>query len=288
MAKQNINGLSVINNALSDVTKNLPEMIKVGDKEVTDKALIVMNAKATLLLTARKISDKAMCLECARLTLEEVKKYGFSSVLTFVGKMFELDLTSGQITDYIRVGKIFGDRTRNGYHWKKGIAEAVTMTNLRDVLGLVFEDCPDKESKDVNKLSDTDLDKLFNRFMEKYPDCPLQASNKTLREWKSNLKKSQTEDANIIKGTATEIDGNGTPDNAPEKLVKASDKAIELIENIQISVMALMNMYSENDSIGDICLDIKNKLDSIEFPADTETEEVSDTGEAPETETENA
>lgn len=275
MSKQNINGLSVINNALSDVTKNLPEMIKVGDKEVTDKALIVMNAKATLLLTARKISDKAMCLECARLTLEEVKKYGFSSVLAFVGKMFELDLTSGQITDYIRVGKIFGDRTRNGYHWKKGIAESVTMTNLRDVLGLVFEDCPDKESKDVNKLSDTELNKLFDNFMEKYPDCPLQASNKTLREWKTNLKKSKDEDANTIKGTATEIDGDGTPDNAPEKLVKASDKAIELIENIQLSVMALMGMYTDEKAIEAICLDIKAKLDSIELPED-----------APETETE--
>lgn len=275
MAKQN-NGLSIINNALSECTKNLPDMIKVGDKEITDKALITMNAKATLLLTARKISDKAMCIECAKLTLEEVKKYGFSSVVAFVGKMFELDLTNNQINDYIRVGKIFGDRQRNGYHWKSGVADSVTMTNLRDMLSLVFEDCTDKDSKDVAKLSDTELNALFDRFMEKYPDCPLQASNKTLREWKTNIKKKAEEDANTIPTTATPSDGNGTPDNAPEKVGKASDKAVELMENINLAVMELMSMFPDNADIEKACLAIKEQLDIIDVPVSVPEEVTAD------------
>ena len=281
MANKNT-GLAIINDALKEVTANLPTSIKVGDKDITDKALITMNAKATLLVMARKISDKAMCVESAKIALEEVKKYGFSSVEKFIGKMFELELSSNQIRDYYRVGRIFADTTKNGYHWKKGIPESTTLANLRDCLSLVFEDCQTKESKNVDILKDSELNKLFDDFMSKYgKECPFQGSNSTLREWKAGLKKSKDEDANTIDTTADEIPNSDKPaDNVPS--VKKSDKAMAILEDINLQLMTLMGLYMDDKSIESICLDIKAKLDSIDIDTSDDTEPETE----PETETE--
>ncbi len=132
------NALSIITKALADSTENMPTSIKVAGKKINSKPMVSMYTKSAVLLAAKKISEKALCIECARLTLEDVKQYGFKSVADFAVQAFAKDVTAGQINDYVRVGKIFGNLKASGYSWKKGIPQAVTMTNLRQVMGLVF------------------------------------------------------------------------------------------------------------------------------------------------------
>ena len=264
------NALSIITKALADSTENMPTSIKVAGKEINSKPMVSMYTKSAVLLAAKKISEKALCIECARLTLEDVKQYGFKSVADFAVQAFAKDVTAGQINDYVRVGKIFGNLKGTGYSWKKGIPQAVTMTNLRQVMGLVFEECKDKESKDVTKLSETDLNKLFDRFVSlyiegesKYVDpkkpCPLQASNGVLREWLADLKKAKE----AIPTTATPIPDNGKPaDNADQQTDQQADQQADYTkeqtacDNMKMALADFMAVYADDEDVEKMCSDL--------------------------------
>ena len=243
-----LNAESVLKNALAEVKPS--ESFMVGDKEIKDKALVLMHDKASLLLAVRKVSDKAMCVEVARLTTDEVKRVGFKSLADYLRKVFESDLTSGQIQDYIRVGKIFADTTAKGYKWKSAIPQDVTLTNLRDVMSLVFEECNGKDEKDVTKLSDTELNKLYDRFVSVYLEgdnpCPLQASNSYLREWKRELK----EDKDAIPTTAQEVDGQAEDGQTADVDGQTEDVTEDVIrENAKVALADLMALYRDNEEI---------------------------------------
>lgn len=191
----------------------------LGEKVVKDKALTTYHARASVLVTAKSISDKALCIECGRVNPSDVEKIGFSSVPAFINECFGNALDTNTIQRYIRIGKVFGDYTTDGYRWKAPISQAVSVTNLGQIIALVFEDLP-KEKRDVYKLSDTELNMLFDTFCDKYrPDedggLPLQGTNKALRKYLSEMKA----DADTIPTTATETTGQpdettGQPDNA--------------------------------------------------------------------------
>lgn len=246
MAK--FNSDSIIKNVLAEIKPS--DSFKVGDKEIKDKALVVMHDKAKVLLAVRKVSDKAMCVEVARLTLDDVKRVGFKSLNDYLKQVFESDLTTGQIADYIRVGKIFADTTAQGYKWKKAIPQDVTLTNLRDVLSLVFEECKGKDEKDVCKLSDTELNKLYDRFVSIYLEgdnpCPLQASNAYLREWKKALK----EDADAIPTTAQEVDGQQEQEQEQDGQQEQENVTEDVIrDNAKSALADLMALYKDNAEI---------------------------------------
>lgn len=222
------------------------ESFTIGEKVVKDKALTTYHARASILVTARQISDKALCIECGRLSIADVEKIGFSSVTAFINEIFGSSLDSNTINRYVRVGKVFGDYTSDGYRWKEPISQAVSVTNLGQIIGMVFEDLP-KEKRDVYKLSRAELNTLFDNFCEKYrPDedggMPLQGTNKALRKYLNELKA----DKNVIPTTATESDSNNEPDNAPEDFdeVKAEDDA--KFERWTIALNEIMSSYPDD------------------------------------------
>lgn len=177
----------------------------LGEKVVKDKALTTYHARASVLVTAKSISDKALCIECGRVNPSDVEKIGYSSVSAFINDCFGNALDSNTINRYIRVGKVFGDYTADGYKWKAPISQAVSVTNLGQIIAMVFEDLP-KDKKDIYKLSEKELNDLFDEFVEKYrPDedggLPLQGTNKALRKYLNDLKAKAEE----IPTTAEEV-----------------------------------------------------------------------------------
>ena len=202
----------------------------LGEKVVRDKALTTYHARASVLITAKSISDKALCIECGRVTLEDVEKVGYSTVPAFINDCFGSTLDTNTIQRYIRIGKVFGDYTADGYKWKAPISQAVSVTNLGQIIALVFEDVP-KDKRDVYKLSATELNNLFDAFCEKYhPDMdngmPLQGTNKALRKYLADLKA----DKDTIPTTAEDVtDNEPSAENEPTAdefaKVKAEDDA---------------------------------------------------------------
>ncbi len=178
----------------------------LGDVVVKDSALTTYHARSSILVTARAISDKALCIECGRVNPEDVEKIGFSSVSAFINECFGNALDNNTIQRYIRVGKVFGDYIADGYKWKAPISQAVSVTNLGQIIALVFEDLP-KEKRDVFKLTRDELNTLFDNFCKKYrPDedggMPLQGTNKALRKYLSDIKA----DKDVIPATASEVE----------------------------------------------------------------------------------
>lgn len=232
---------------LSEVKQE--QSFKVGDKVIKDAKLCAMHTRSAVLLTARRIGDKAMCKEVALLATDDVKKVGFKSIPAYLREVFQTDLTAGQINDYIRVGKIFADKESAGYKWKSAIPQDVTLTNLRDVLSLVFEECNGKDEKDVLKLSDSELNRLYDRFVSIYVEgdnpAPLQASNAYLRDWKKSLK----EDAEAIPTTATEVP-EGDAEEVQEQEQEQENVTEDVIrENAKVALSDLMSFYRDNADI---------------------------------------
>ena len=156
------NPANVLVQALDTVSE---ESFELDGKTIKEKPLVSAHAKITLLNVARKISDKATSIVLAKITPDDVKRIGCKDVVQFASKAFGKDLSDDQIRDYIRVGKIFGNLTADGYKWKDAIPQDVTVTNLRDCIPLVFKDAKTKDEKDVYKLSDTELNKLYDKFV---------------------------------------------------------------------------------------------------------------------------
>lgn len=239
------------------------DSFEIGEKVVKDTALTTYHARASILATAKAISDKALCIECARLNPADVEKIGYSSVSAFISDCFGSTLDNNTISRYIRVGKIFADFEADGYKWKAPISQAVSVTNLGQIIALVFEECPtdDKgKKKDIYSLSRAELNTLFDKFVEKYqPDenggMPLQGTNKALRTYLQNLKKKAEE----IPTTATEITDEQTDsqtDSSAEDFekVKAEDDA--KFERWALALNEMLACFSDNAEIENAVLKV--------------------------------
>lgn len=233
----------------------------LGEKVVKDKALTTFHARGSVLLTAKGISDKALSIECGRVNASDVEKIGYSSVPAFIMDVFGTALDSNTIQRYIRIGKIFGDRTADGYKWKEPISQAVSVTNLGQILALVFEDLP-KEKRDVYKLSDSELNQLFDSFVEKYrPDedggLPLQGTNKALRKYLNELKA----DKNVIPSTAEEVDS--TPEESAEEEVTPEMEAEAKREAWTLSLNDIMASNADNAEVEELVIALMEKLNLV-------------------------
>ena len=223
----------------------------LGEKVVKDKALTTYHARASVLVTAKSISDKALCLECGRVTPADVEKIGYSNVPAFINDCFGNALDTNTIQRYIRVGQVFGDYTADGYKWKAPISQAVSVTNLGQIIALVFEDVP-KEKRDVYKLSDTELNALFDAFVEKYrPDedggMPLQGTNKALRKYIAELKA----DKDTIPTTATETTGEQTAEEqtAEEEFAKVKAEDDAKFERWTLALNEILACFADDSEV---------------------------------------
>ena len=256
MAKKELFTPSNFENLVLSATE---DSFTLGEKVVKDKALTTYHARSAVLVSAKAISDKALCIECGRVTPADVEKIGYSSVPAFIMDCFGSALDSNTIQRYIRVGKVFGDYTSDGYKWKAPISQAVSVTNLGQIIALVFEDMP-KEKRDVYKLSDTELNQLFDRFVEKYrPDedggLPLQGTNKALRKYLNELKA----EANVIPTTAEEVESTPADDIELTPEVEAEDKR----ESWTLTLNDIMASNADNADIENAVLHLMELLNMV-------------------------
>lgn len=237
-------------NFASLVLSATEDAFTLGDKVVKDKALTTYHARADLLIKAKAISDNALCIECGRITPEDVAKIGYTSVVAFISDCFGTQLDTNTIQRYIRIARIFADYTADGYQWKAPISKAVSVTNLGQIISLVFEGITDKDKKDVYKLTESERNSLFDKFVEKYkPDedggLPLQGTNKALRKYLSDLKASE----NDIPSTAEEVEPSpvGVVSDEVEDTPEVA-KADRLAE-YTLTLNAILAEYADNEEV---------------------------------------
>ena len=213
------------------VTRSFTVQRKNKDGEIVTKtiytpALVDSFERMSYLKSLKEVSEKGLCIEISALNDEMLKKEGFKGGVTeYIKEAFGSSLASNTALKYRKVGLIFGEKieTEDGkirYQWKSPIDSDVSVTNLTQILGLLGL------PRDFAKLSDKEIERIFNDFIQTYVvsgRLHLSATNAILREEIADLQST------ILKATATEItdgentDGENTEETARQNAVSAID-----------------------------------------------------------------
>lgn len=197
------------------ITRSFSVQRKNKDGEIVTKtiytpALVDSYERMTYLKSLKEVSEKGLCIEISDLNDEMLKKEGFKGGVTeYIKEVFGSSLASNTALKYRKVGLIFGEKVtdENGaitYRWKAPIDSDVTVTNLSQILGLLGL------PRDFAKLSDKEIEKIFNDFVQTYVmsgRLHLSATNSILREEIADLQTT------ILKATATEVTDNENTEN---------------------------------------------------------------------------
>ena len=200
------------------ITRSFSVQRKNKDGEIVTKtiytpALVDSYERMTYLKSLKEVSEKGLCIEISDLNDEMLKKEGFKGGVTeYIKEVFGSSLASNTALKYRKVGLIFGEKVtdENGaitYRWKAPIDSDVTVTNLSQILGLLGL------PRDFAKLSDKEIEKIFNDFVQTYVmsgRLHLSATNSILREEIADLQTT------ILKATATEVTDNDTENTDTE------------------------------------------------------------------------
>lgn len=189
------------------ITRSFSVQRKTKDGEIVTKtiytpALVDSYERMTFLKSLKEVSEKGLCIEISDLNDEMLKKEGFKGGVTeYIKEVFGSSLASNTALKYRKVGLIFGEKVIDDdgkitYRWKSPIDSDVSVTNLTQILGLLGL------PRDFAKLSDKEIEKIFNEFVQAYVmsgKLHLSATNAILREEINDLQTT------IIKAMATEI-----------------------------------------------------------------------------------
>lgn len=198
---------------------------QIVNKEIFTPAVVEAYENIDYLRSLKDVSEKGLVFEIGDLDDEMLKKEGFKGgVMDFIGQVFGTSLALNTVQKYRKIGKVFGVKTidDNGkihYSWKAPIADDVSVTNLTQIIGLL------NLPKDYAKLTEAELDKVFQSFVVNYivtGKIHLDATNKILRDEITAIKTT----VNDIQSTATEIKDGETVEEG--NTVEPSETADEV------------------------------------------------------------
>lgn len=143
-----------------------------GNKTIVAKKLRNPVAVASMvsieqMLYIRSRSQKALVLAMSKLNIEHAKSIGLKSVKALLRSRFGKELSDNTIDKYRRIGIIFANNREdvNDFSYREEIESDVSVSNL-DVVMTLFN----LKERDINleELTQSEVDKLFNEFYEKY------------------------------------------------------------------------------------------------------------------------
>lgn len=211
-------------------------LVNVGEKEITAVELKRSVVTARTLIEYANISTMCLACEMGKLSKADVEKEGFKSVISFVKTAFGSRLDENTISRYYKIGRVFGDAYT--HKWRKGIPADVSITNLGVCLSLLPKDV------DVSKLSDDELDVVFNEFYDIYVDTEkihLRNSLKGIREEVKIILHPEKADIPV---KAEEVDSD---ENSDENSTQTDENSGESMETIYNALDVLMTYFKGND-----------------------------------------
>ena len=247
------------------ITRSFSVQRKNKDGEIVTKtiftpALVDSYERMTYLKSLKEVSEKGLCIEISDLNDEMLKKEGFKGGVTeYIKEVFGTSLASNTALKYRKVGLIFGEKVtdENGkitYRWKSPIDSDVSVTNLSQILGLLGL------PRDFAKLSDKEIEKIFNEFIQAYiisGKLHLSATNAILREEIADLQTT------IIKANATEITENTDTENTDtdtENTDTDTENSEETAKQNAISAVDALKIYFKGNKEATKALAVLAKL----------------------------
>ena len=247
------------------ITRSFSVQRKNKDGEIVTKtiytpALVDSYERMTFLKSLKEVSEKGLCIEISDLNDEMLKKEGFKGGVTeYIKEVFGSSLASNTALKYRKVGLIFGEKITDDdgkitYRWKAPIDSDVSVTNLSQILGLLGL------PRDFAKLSDKEIEKIFNDFVQTYVmsgRLHLSATNAILREEIADLQTT------ILKATATEITDteNGDTENGDtENGDTDTENSEETAKQNAVSAVDTLKIYFKGNKEATKALAVLAKL----------------------------
>ena len=256
--------------SFSDVKKGKDGKEVSTEIQIRDKATVATLYNIDAFIGMSTIAVKGLVCEISRISAKIAKETVNSDVVTMLSKIYPF-YSKTTLQMYRRVGLVFVDRSVDGYQYRAGIPQSVSVNNLSVVLALATK------KANLEELTEEELTDLYETFYADY----IATGRVNLTATQSVLKK-QVKDINDSENA---IDGNTTPKKEDKKEegkeVKVTPKT-EKADNITAFKEYLAH-YSEvfkgNGAILSAITDILKELATME-----ETEEPEETEETEEPE----
>lgn len=208
--------------------------------QIRDKATVLALSNIDFFAGMTTLSLKGFVGSMAKISREEAKKAGFKSVVDMVAHIHK-EYSKTTLNLYRRIGLLFIDQDAEGFQWRPGIAESVSVNNLSVVLALACNG-----TKDLEELSKEELEDLYERFYADY----IATGDINLTAPQSQLKKAvRLINSGIIEGQCKESVGQNVSAEDGQN-VSANDGQNVSKESAYKDMLADMSeFYKSNDVV---------------------------------------
>ena len=200
------------------------------NRTVTDVATIDLVNDITKLTIMRELSDSAIVVAMGRITKKMAEAIGLNRPTDLLKAKFKSRFSENTIVKYYNIGRIFG-KPSGEYIWRDGIDADVSYSNLDVVLTLI-------NYKDLYKMSDNDVESLYNTFYNTYVRTGLVNLSAT----QTILKKQVQEIKNPpIDGKSKDVTDNSDNSNDNQNNSDNSNDNQNISENSETKLETAMN-----------------------------------------------
>ena len=224
--------------------------------QIRDKKAIATLRNIDVFIGMTSLSIKGLVCEISRLDSKIAKEAVNSDVVGMLSKIYPTySKTTLQL--YRRVGLMFVDRTKDGYFYRAGIPQTVSVNNLSVVLALATK------KKNLEELTEKELESLYQSFYADY----IATGKINLTSTQSALKKAVhdiTESENAIDGSAKDITEEKTEEKTEETEVIEETERKDNIVEFKESLVHFSEIFKGNGNILASISDILKELALLE------------------------
>lgn len=240
-AKQEI--FATESNFISAMLSIVPDtddmVVKVGEKDLTDKTLKNVTVTAQTLQAFAGVSTKALCCKLSEVDTETAKHDGFKVMAFITGALPNLAPSTARL--YYLVGRIFGDSAT--MTWRQPVPSSVSISNLTDLVkakGLI-------NTTKIEEATEKDLVARFEEFIRKYVDTGLIHLNATQKDLRAEIKAIQNPDKADIVTTAEDVTDTEQEQDTKSTDVPATEQEQE--QDARLALDTLFTYFKGNDKV---------------------------------------
>lgn len=223
--------------------------------QIRDKKAIATLRNIDVFIGMTSLSIKGLVCEISRLESKIAKESVNSDVVGMLAKIYPTySKTTLQL--YRRVGLMFVDRSKDGYFYRAGIPQTVSVNNLSVVLALATK------KKNLEELSEKDLESLYQSFYAEY----IATGKINLTATQSALKKAVhdiTESENAIDGSAKDVSEEKTETETETEVTEETEKKDNIV-SFKEQLVYYSEVFKGNGNILASISDILKELALLE------------------------
>lgn len=223
--------------------------------QIRDKKAIATLRNIDVFIGMTSLSIKGLVCEISRLESKIAKESVNSDVVGMLAKIYPTySKTTLQL--YRRVGLMFVDRTKDGYFYRAGIPQTVSVNNLSVVLALATK------KKNLEELTEKELESLYQSFYADY----IATGKLNLTATQSALKKAVHDisvSENAIDGTAKDVTGEKTGEKTETEVTEETERKDDIV-SFKEQLVYFSEVFKGNGNILASISDILKELALLE------------------------